>query len=346
MGLNGIDISNWQNGINLAVVPCDFVICKATQGTGYISPDYNRQISQASSLGKLTGVYHYIDGSGADAEADHFINLVRPMIGKSIICLDWESEQNSQWGNLDYLDKVTKAVINRTGIPPIIYASLSVFPYDVASSNNCGTWIAQYADMNPTGYQQNPWNDFDCTIRQYASTGQLPGYSGNLDLNLGKLTAEQWMAYANPSGEVVVPTPSVPEQSGDYENWNTIDLAVKVMNGDFGNGNDRANALGSRYSEVQNLVNHIYSSDAQVLVDETWAGAYGNGDERKAVLGPRYDEVMSIINGSNSTIYVVQSGDTLSGIANKYNTTYQHLAEINNIPNPSLIYPGQRIKIG
>ena len=31
MALNGIDISNWQSGINLAVVPCDFVVIKATE---------------------------------------------------------------------------------------------------------------------------------------------------------------------------------------------------------------------------------------------------------------------------------------------------------------------------
>lgn len=37
MALNGIDISNWQAGIDLSVVPCDFVIAKATQGTSYIS---------------------------------------------------------------------------------------------------------------------------------------------------------------------------------------------------------------------------------------------------------------------------------------------------------------------
>ena len=39
MTMNGIDVSNWQAGINLAAVPADFVIMKATQGTNYISPD-------------------------------------------------------------------------------------------------------------------------------------------------------------------------------------------------------------------------------------------------------------------------------------------------------------------
>ena len=48
---------------------------------------------------------------------------------------------------------------------------------------------------------------------------------------------------------------------------------------------------------------------------------------------------------NNQEIYIVKPGDTLSGIAEKYNTTYQHLAKINNIENPNLIYPGQKIII-
>ncbi len=43
--------------------------------------------------------------------------------------------------------------------------------------------------------------------------------------------------------------------------------------------------------------------------------------------------------------YTVKKGDTLSGIASKYGTTYQKLAEINGILNPNKIYVGQVIKI-
>lgn len=41
----------------------------------------------------------------------------------------------------------------------------------------------------------------------------------------------------------------------------------------------------------------------------------------------------------------VRRGNTLSGIATRYNTSYQYLAKINNIANPNLIYVGQRIKV-
>ena len=44
--------------------------------------------------------------------------------------------------------------------------------------------------------------------------------------------------------------------------------------------------------------------------------------------------------------YTVQKGDTLSGIAQKYGTTYQEIAKANGISNPDLIYAGQTLKIG
>ncbi len=44
-------------------------------------------------------------------------------------------------------------------------------------------------------------------------------------------------------------------------------------------------------------------------------------------------------------IYIVKSGDTLSSIAYRHGTTYRRLAARNNIKNPNLIFPGQRIII-
>ena len=49
--------------------------------------------------------------------------------------------------------------------------------------------------------------------------------------------------------------------------------------------------------------------------------------------------------GSGAKTYTVQKGDTLSGIAAKYGTTYQKIAADNNIANPNLIFPGQVLVI-
>ena len=48
---------------------------------------------------------------------------------------------------------------------------------------------------------------------------------------------------------------------------------------------------------------------------------------------------------TETNYYIVKSGDTLSAIAKKYNTTYQKIASDNNISNPNLIYPGQNLII-
>ena len=48
---------------------------------------------------------------------------------------------------------------------------------------------------------------------------------------------------------------------------------------------------------------------------------------------------------SNTGYYTVQSGDTLSGIANRYSTTVNHLASLNDISNPNRIYVGQRLLV-
>jgi LysM repeat protein len=48
---------------------------------------------------------------------------------------------------------------------------------------------------------------------------------------------------------------------------------------------------------------------------------------------------------TNDIIYVVKSGDTLSGICKKYNANWKDVASYNNLKNPHLIYVGQKIKI-
>lgn len=199
--MNGIDISNWQAGINLAAVPADFVIVKATEGTNFTSSSFTEQITAANKAGRLLGVYHYINGAGADAEMRHFYNVIKPWIGKAIICLDWENGGNSAWGNLNYLKQCINAIKKLTGKTIMLYASASVFPYDVSDSAGCKRWIAQYADTNPTGYQDNPWNQgaYKCDIRQYSGTGRLNGYGGNLDLNKAYINRDEWLRLAGVS---------------------------------------------------------------------------------------------------------------------------------------------------
>ena len=101
----------------------------------------------------------------------------------------------------------------------------------------------------------------------------------------------------------------------------------------------------TKYDNVEN------SKSIEELAKEVIDGKYGNGEERKQKLGNLYNEVQAKVNSiygqnvTNEIIYIVKSGDTLSTIAQKYNTTYQKIAIDNNISNPNLIYTGQKLVI-
>lgn len=82
----------------------------------------------------------------------------------------------------------------------------------------------------------------------------------------------------------------------------TEELAREVIEGKYGNGEDRKNALGDRYAEVQERVNEILapvpepSVDILDLVRKTIRGDFGNGEDRKSALGSNYDEVQRQVN--------------------------------------------------
>lgn len=108
----------------------------------------------------------------------------------------------------------------------------------------------------------------------------------------------------------------------------------------------------TKYDNVEDVENSVDNSKSiEELAQEVIAGKYGNGEERKQELGNLYNEVQAKVNSiygqnvSRETIYIVKSGDTLSAIAKKYNTTYQKIAKDNNISNPNLIYPNQKLVI-
>ena len=307
--LKGIDISHWQKGIDLGAIDVDFVIIKATEGNGYTDVMCDTFYQKAKSLGKKLGVYHFARpdlGNTAEAEADWFIKETLGYHKEAMLVLDWESGDltNVAWAKA-WLDRV----YSKTGVKPVIYMSASVMhSADWSSVVNAdyGLWVANYGTNNGTAqesvfdrYPLKYWSFY--ALWQYTSKGRLNGYNGNLDLNYFSGDGTAWDKYAGGS-------PSSSKPSNPVETKSTDDLAREVIAGKYGNGEDRKNALGSRYDEVQARVNEI--------------------------LGINQVEY-----------YIVQSGDNLTKIANRYGTTVNQLVAWNNIANANLIYPGQKLRV-
>ena len=152
--MNFIDISNWQNGIDLETLfrenPLDGVIIKSTEATGYVNPNLKAWAEWLNGNGKLWGVYHFCSGADAIAEAEFFFNTVRPYIGKCVPCADYEADalkRGTAWLK-DFLDEFYRL----SGVRCLVYCSQSVTQsqnFTDIAKDGYRLWMAQYADFSP-----------------------------------------------------------------------------------------------------------------------------------------------------------------------------------------------------
>lgn len=374
--MNGIDVSGWQSSTVTCDVPADFAIVKVTGGLGFTNPSWVTQADCALNTGKELGLYHYAGdgytGSGAD-EANRFVNVVSPYLGRAVLILDWEDAGNGAWLDGNWIRDFVNTVHARTGVWPMVYTSAAYvwnIPEDVRA--NCGLWVAQYANMEPTGYQSYPWNygaDGEA-MRQYTASGYVNGY-GPLDLNVFRGDRVAWRKYANPTdsgqGDVLSPAPTVPTPQPS-EGADLEALATAVIRGDYGNDPERRERLGDLYGAVMEIVNRRLAGEAStptvpagealsvvVQYGDTISGIaarYGrfplsawsvpSGDINRIYPG----DIVTYGGGGASTpapagnSYTVVAGDTLGAIAARFGVSVGQIQGYAS-GDPNLIYPGE-----
>lgn len=193
--LQGIDISNWQAGLDLARVMPGFCIIKATEGLDYVDPYCDGFVQDCIKLGIPWGFYHFGTNDQPEVEADFFYNMTQNYFGQGIPVLDWEENQSVDWVN-----RFVSRVHQLTGIWPWIYANPWRFDQGGVESN-CMRWVASYPNVaSPTFADAEGWEAPDCDglvgCWQFCSDGQLAGYNGQLDLDLFYGSKEAWNTYA------------------------------------------------------------------------------------------------------------------------------------------------------
>ena len=235
MSLNGFDVASYQAGMNVGKVAGDFVLVKATEGIDYTNPEFNGHAKQTLSAGKKLGVYHFIrNDSDIKQQADYFLTVVKPYIGKAMLVLDFENTTGStiqnqagvglakQW--LDY-------VYQKTGVRAVLYTGLScenALDWSSVVKANYGLWIAQYNNYNVVnGYQPRDlygslkhWKT--AVMFQYTSTGQLPGWNGALDFDVFYGDKSAWDKYAEANIN-----PDIPKWIKEDKTY-TLKTAVKL----------------------------------------------------------------------------------------------------------------------
>lgn len=148
-------------------------------------------------------------------------------------------------------------------------------------------------------------------IWQYSDTGRVAGISGNVDMNecYRDFPAEISGGSTSTTKPAAKPNPAPAAKTHTVQSGETL------------------SGIAAKYGTTYQSLAAINGIDNPNLI---YAG-----------------QVLKLTgSAAASKTYTVQSGDTLSGIAAKYGTTYQRLAQINGISNPNVIYPGQVLKIG
>ena len=365
MAVFGIDISKWQagypydkansEGVKFAILRAGFAQTK--------DGSFETHYANAKRLGWGVGAYWYMYAksvSAAQAEARAFLKAIAGKQFDYPVYLDIEDPSIRGLGRntLNAMVKAFGEIIEAAGYYFGVYTNVDWYRNVISGSElnkKYDWWIASWSKNKPSGINAGLW--------QF-------GGSTNVIRNpkIAGVVTDQNYAYKD--------YPSIIKEAGlnGYGSGSvtpapgkTVEqLAQEVIQGVWGNGQDRKNALtnaGYDYSAVQARVNEILGTSSkpakksnEEIANEVIAGKWGNGNDRKNRLtnaGYNYDEVQAIVNkklgtgnSSNAVYHKIVKGDTLYDIAIKYGTTIGAIQKLNpKITNANKIYAGDTIRV-
>lgn len=186
----GNDISSHQGDVNWDVYKnnSNFVIMKASEGTGFTDPKFARNLAESRRVGLSRGFYHFARpdlGNTVEAEADWFLKVIGPVNEGEMLCLDFEPKWSGDvvgWCK-KFLDHVASKL---NGYKCLIYLNQSQtqgFDWKPVVDGNYGLWIAAYTyDPRKNNYATGAWKF--AAMQQWSNKQTVPGISGVVDANV------------------------------------------------------------------------------------------------------------------------------------------------------------------
>lgn len=323
LSYEGIDVSDWQGYIDYSQVKnsgIEIVYIKASQGDNIKDPYFDINYENAKANNLKVGFYHFLTATTveeAEQQATFFGSVISGKQADCKLALDYEqfngvdTEQINEIA-MAFIQKLKELTEKQVIIYSDLYNSESIFNTELANQGEL--WIAYYGDYRNLENVNARWNTFIGV--QYTDQGNVSGIRGNVDRDL--FTKE---IFLDDDSEI-------PNTENLNSKYNTETIYYTVQRGD---------TLGKIASQYGTTVQEI----AQI-----------NGIQNVNLIYP--DQVLRIITNSNvhgsesnsigaKTYYTIRRGDSLWYIARRYGTTVQNIVNWNNIQNPNLIYPGQRL---
>lgn len=301
----GIDISEWQGVIDWEKVKpnIDFAIIRLGYGQNTLDTYAKRNISECNRLGIPYGVYWFSYAYNVDRaknEAHNALKRLEELGGKLSypFWFDWEYDSRNHATKLGYTvsDQLLRdmagifcSTIEEAGHYAGIYAN-----YDYVH-NHYGEEIFRRFDLWYASLGEVC--DRDVNLWQYSFDGCVNGVAGKVDVNV--CTADY------PGIISAMDTAMALEKS-------VKELALEVLEGRHGNGEDRIKSLGRLYPFVQDRVNEILAErHTDVITKMAWAvirGDYGNEPVRSQKLAAEGYDPGEIQNKVNELLKIHSGG--------------------------------------
>lgn len=318
----GIDVSNWQGYIDYSQVKnsgIDIVYIKASQGSNIKDAYFELNYQNAKANNLKVGFYHFLTATTVQEAEQQAIFFASIISGKQVDCklaLDYEQfggvskEQINQIA-IAFIQKLKELTEKEVIIYSDLYNSEDTFSAELASKGEL--WIAYYGDYRNLQNRNTSWNTFIGV--QYSDRGKVPGIKGNVDRDL---FTEAVLLDENSE---------IPSTENPNDGHNTETVFYTVQKGDtLGKIATQYGTTIQEIAQINGIENVNLIFPGQVLRIHTNSNIHGSES-----------------NSTGKTYYTIKRGDTLWGVARRYGTTVQNLVEWNNIQNPNLIYPGQRL---
>lgn len=185
--VNGIDISDFQNPVNMTYVQhagYSFMYAKATQGADWVAQTYLTKMADARNLNMLAGAYHFFDWKTDPVEqAAWFLDNAKVRRGDLPPLNDVEVfhgiEKLTAKQIVKRIATFNKTVEKAIGAKVLIYMNPDFWANYLGKSdgfNGHTLWLAQYGVAAPDSL-----GDWKPSFWQYSSKGNVPGISGYVD---------------------------------------------------------------------------------------------------------------------------------------------------------------------
>lgn len=324
MSIKGLDVSEFQGEVDWERVKAagyKFAMLRAGYGYNTVDKQFRRNASECNRVGLPIGAYWFcyaFSPEKAVQEADGCLNTISEYRLDYPVCYDIEqaSADYIERQGVSFTPALAQNIVRRfcdrieaKGYYAMFYSNRNFFDTYLGTglTKRYAFWYARYVSQ---------YDGTDCGIWQYTSTGSVPGISGNVDLDVGYVNYPAVIKKAglnHLSGSAVTPAPTPATQYITYV----------IQPG------DTLSEIASRYGTTVSALTQLN----------------GISNPDKIYAGNTIKVPESSSGSGNAQYYTIRSGDTLSGIAQKFGTTVSALAKLNNISDPDQIYAGSSIRI-